>query len=184
MFGFLAAWTWVIAIVPASLAIASIVFVESIYSAVGVTDQSDKLAHKVLAMLVILVISMANSVSTQFTTRLNRFFVMTKFAAILAIVTAGFAVVVSHLAGWKQTTEPGSQDWLTRSWFGPRNTVTLDGSEIEWSKLNGWETLGHCSAALYGALWAYSGWDKVCSSISPHKIVLECSRLTICQWYR
>ncbi|PWY96113.1 amino acid transporter [Aspergillus sclerotioniger CBS 115572] len=161
VFGFLAAWTWVIAIVPASLAIASIVFVESIYSAVGVTDRSGKLTHKALAMLVIIVIGMANSVSTQFTTCLNRFFVMTKFAAILAIVTAAFGVVLSHLVGWNQTPQPESHDWLTRSWFGPRNTVTLDGSEIDWSKLSGWETLGHCSAALYSALWAYSGWDKV-----------------------
>ncbi|PYI09719.1 amino acid transporter [Aspergillus sclerotiicarbonarius CBS 121057] len=160
VFGFLAAWTWVIAIVPASLAIGGIVFVESIYSAIGVTDQSDKMAHKLLAMLVMIVISMANSVSTQFTTRLNKFFVMTKFAAILAIVMAGFGVVISHLAGRDRVTEPGSQDWLTRSWFGSRNTVGLDGSEIKWSNLNGWEMLGHCSAALYGALWAYSGWDK------------------------
>ncbi|RAK95960.1 amino acid transporter [Aspergillus ibericus CBS 121593] len=160
VFGFLAAWTWVIAIVPASLAIASIVFVESIYSAIGVTDQSDQMSHKLLSMLVLLLIGMANSVSTQFTTRLNKFFVMTKFVAILAIVLAGLGVVVSHLAGWNQVTEPGSSDWLRRSWFGSRNTVGPDGREIEWSNLNGWEMLGHCSAALYGALWAYSGWDK------------------------
>ncbi|GKZ21794.1 Y+L amino acid transporter [Aspergillus brasiliensis] len=160
VFGFLAAWTWVIAVVPASLAILSIVFVESIYSAAGVTDQPDRMAHKVLSALVLLIISMANSVSTQFSTRLNKFFVTAKFAAILAIVVAGLGVVSYHLAGWDRDSPLASQDWLTRDWFGARNTIDLDGREIEWQKLPRWETLGHYSAALYGSMWAYSGWDK------------------------
>ncbi|GLA33834.1 Y+L amino acid transporter [Aspergillus niger] len=131
VFGFLAAWTWVIAVVPASLAILNIVFVESIYSATG------------------------------FSTQLNRFFVTTKFAAILVTVVAGLGVVVYHLAGWDRASPSAPQDWLARDWFGARNTLGLDGREIEWQNLHGWETLGHYSAALYGALWAYSGWDKV-----------------------
>ncbi|RAK89727.1 amino acid transporter [Aspergillus costaricaensis CBS 115574] len=160
-FGFLAAWTWVVAVVPASLAILSIVFVESIYSATGVTDQPDRMAHKLLSSLVLLIISMANSVSTQFSTRLNTFFLTTKFAAIALTVVAGLGVVLYHLAGWDRDNSGEPQDWLTRAWFGARNTVGLDGREIEWQKLHGWESLGHYSAALYGALWAYSGWDKL-----------------------
>ncbi|GLB09432.1 Y+L amino acid transporter [Aspergillus tubingensis] len=159
-FGFLAAWTWVVAVVPASLAILSIVFVESIYSATGGTDQPDRMAHKLLSSLVLLIISRANSVSTQFSTRLNTFFISTKFAAIAVTVVAGLGVVVYHLAGWDRDNSREPQDWLTRAWFGARNTVGLNGREIEWQKLHGWEALGHYSAALYGALWAYSGWDK------------------------
>ncbi|GKZ71384.1 Y+L amino acid transporter [Aspergillus niger] len=160
VFGFLAAWTWVIAVVPASLAILSIVFVESIYSATGVTDQPNTMTHKILSALLLLLISMANSVSTQFSTRLSRFFVTTKFAAILVTVVAGLGVVVYHLAGWDRASPSAPQDWLDRDWFAARNTIGLDGNEIEWQNLHGWETLGHYSAALYGALWAYSGWDK------------------------
>ncbi|KAI3008914.1 hypothetical protein CBS147346_2349 [Aspergillus niger] len=141
-------------------AILSIVFVESIYSATGVTDQPNTMTHKILSALLLLLISMANSVSTQFSTRLNRFFVTTKFAAILVTVVAGLGVVVYHLASWDRVSPSAPQDWLARDWFAARNAIGLDGREIEWQNLHGWETLGHYSAALYGALWAYSGWDK------------------------
>ncbi|GLA02099.1 Y+L amino acid transporter [Aspergillus niger] len=150
VFGFLAAWTWVIAVVPASLAILNIVFVESIYSATGVTDQPNTMAHKILFLFCY------SSSAWQ-----TRFFVTTKFAAILVTVVAGLGVVVYHLAGWDRASPSAPQDWLARDWFGARNTLGLDGREIEWQNLHGWETLGHYSAALYGALWAYSGWDKV-----------------------
>ncbi|KAL2753493.1 hypothetical protein ACRALDRAFT_1065219 [Sodiomyces alcalophilus JCM 7366] len=143
---------------PATLAILSIVFVESAFSAAGVTDQAASLSHKLLSVLVLLAMSVANSISTRASTRLNGFFVLTKFVAILAIVVAGLAVVVL------QTRDPdrdvGGRDWFDRSWFAYRNTTNPDGSETDWSKLGQWEMLGHYSAALYGALWAYSGWDK------------------------
>lgn len=119
------------------------------------------MTHKILSALLLLLISMANSVSTQFSTRLNRFFVTTKFAAILVTVVAGLGVVVYHLASWDRVSPSAPQDWLARDWFAARNAIGLDGREIEWQNLHGWETLGHYSAALYGALWAYSGWDKV-----------------------
>ncbi|PWY61960.1 amino acid transporter [Aspergillus eucalypticola CBS 122712] len=131
--------------------LAAIVFVESIYSATGVTDQPDRTANKLISSLVLLVISMANSVSTQFSTRLNTFFLTTKFAAIAVTMVAGLGVVFYHLAGWDRDNSREPQDWLTRAWFGARNTVGLDGREMEWQKLHGWESLGHYSDALYGA---------------------------------
>ncbi|KFY96843.1 hypothetical protein V498_02436 [Pseudogymnoascus sp. VKM F-4517 (FW-2822)] len=54
----------------------------------------------------------------------------------------------------------GGGDWATKSWFRFRDSIAPDGSTIHWGELSTWETLGHISAALYGALWAYSGWDK------------------------
>ncbi|RAL15912.1 amino acid transporter [Aspergillus homomorphus CBS 101889] len=156
--GFLAAWTWIIAVMPATLAILSIVFVESIYSAAGVTDQAAALSHKLLSVLVLVVVSVANSISTKVSTRLNGFFVSTKFVTIAAIVLAGLGVVVAHLV--KSDSRSGSQDWFRNPWFGYRDTVTPDGKVIDWHDVAGWEMLGYYSTALYGALWAYSGWDK------------------------
>jgi amino acid transporter len=52
VFGHIAAWTWVTAIMPATLAILSIVFVESIFSAAGVTDQAASILHKLLSVLI------------------------------------------------------------------------------------------------------------------------------------
>ncbi|KAI1875263.1 hypothetical protein JX265_004321 [Neoarthrinium moseri] len=158
VFGFLAAWTWVVAVMPATLAILSIVFVESIFSAIGVTDQADSVEHKLLSILILVVMNVANSISTKASTRLNNFFVFTKFVSIAGIVIAGVVVVALQLADTDR--DIGGRDWFKKSWFAYRTTVNPDGDKTEWEKLSQWELLGHYSAALYGALWAYSGWDK------------------------
>lgn len=159
VFGFLAAWTWIVAVMPATLAILSIVFIESIFSAAGVTDQAGMIEHKLLSIFVLVVINGANSISTRASTRLNNFFVVTKFVSILGVVVAGIVVVI--LGASNPNRDVGGKDWLTKPWFGFRESVTPDSSTIDWRKLSEWEMLGHYSAALYGALWAYSGWDKV-----------------------
>lgn len=144
---------------PATLAILSIVFIESIFSAAGVNDQAGQIKHKLLSVAVLIVVNGANSISTKASTRLNNFFVVTKFVSILGVVVAGIVVVVVGSA--HPDRDIGGRDWGTKPWFGRRDTVNPDGSIIHWGGLSEWELLGHYSTALYGALWAYSGWDKV-----------------------
>lgn len=144
---------------PATLAILSIVFIESIFSAAGVTDQAGSIKHKLLSVLVLIIMNAANGISTKASTQLNNFFVTTKFVTILVVVVAGLAVVIIGLSD--PNMDVGGRDWLTKSWFGYRDSVQSDGTIIHWSKLSTWEMLGYFSTALYGALWAYSGWDKV-----------------------
>lgn len=159
VFGFLAAWTWVIAVMPATLAILSIVFIESIYSAAGVTGEGHRITHKLLSIAVLACIGMANSISTKASTRLNNFFVGTKFVTIAAIVIAGVVVVGLQLAD--RGRDVGGGDWIKKPWFAYRDSVNPDGSVTHWDGLGQWDMFGHLSAALYAALWAYSGWDKV-----------------------
>ena len=161
VFGFLAGWTWIVAVMPATLAILSIVFVETIFSAIGVTDRADRIEHKLLSVLILLIISAANSISTKASTRLNNLFVTTKFLSILGVVIAGIVVVFIQLSN-PNREDIGGRDWYRKSWFRFRETLNPDGSKTDWRKLTLWETFGHYSAGLYGALWAYSGWDKVC----------------------
>lgn len=142
---------------PATLAILSIVFIESIYTAKGVTDQADRIEHKILSILVLVVINAANGISTKSSTQLNNFFVVTKFASILGVVVAGIVVVI--ITASDSNSDVGGGDWARKPWFGSRNT-----SEVDWTNVTSWEMLGYYSTALYGALWAYSGWDKVHSS--------------------
>ncbi|POS72204.1 hypothetical protein DHEL01_v209399 [Diaporthe helianthi] len=158
VFGHLAAWTWVVAVMPATLAILSIVFVESIFSAAGVTDQTASVWHKLLSVLIMVVMNLANSISTRASTRLNKFFVTTKFVSIFAVVLAGVVVLIISLAS--PDREVGGGDWNRKNWFADRDTVAPDGSVTHWQDVGTWELLGHFSAALYGALWAYSGWEK------------------------
>ena len=149
---------------PATLAILSIVFVESIFSAAGVTDQAGRIEHKLFSVLVLIVANGANSISTKASTRLNNFFVLTKFISILGVVIAGIVVVSIGVSDPRR--DIGGRDWATRPWFGLRDSVNPDGSIVDWSKLTQWDLLGHYSTALYGALWAYSGWDKVSIDVS------------------
>lgn len=161
---------------PATLAILSIVFVESIYSAAGVTDQAGSIVHKLLSVLILVIINLANSISTKASTRLNNFFVITKFVAIVGIVVAGVVVVILQVSDPER--EIGGRDWYTRSWFDYRTTIDPDGHETHWAELSQWELLGHYSTALYGALWAYSGWDKVSLLLprdKPKKHSLMCT---------
>ncbi|KIL85825.1 hypothetical protein FAVG1_10794 [Fusarium avenaceum] len=158
IWGFLAAWTWIVAVMPATLAILSIVFVESAYSAAGVINEDYRIEHKLLSILVLVVMSVANSISTKASTRLNGFFVVLKFLSILVVVVAALAVVGVHAA--HPDREVGGGDWFKKSWFKYRDTYNPNGPDTDWSKLSQWEIFGHYSAALYAALWAYSGWDK------------------------
>lgn len=154
---------------PATLAILSIVFVESIFSAAGVTDQAGRWEHKLLSVLVLGAINGANSISTTASTRLNNFFVVTKFVSIAGVVVAGAVVVVLGTADPEK--DAGGGDWATKPWFRFRDSIAPDGSTIDWGELSTWETLGHYSTALYGALWAYSGWDKAsCNSSGLQEI--------------
>ncbi|KAF4970401.1 hypothetical protein FSARC_2563 [Fusarium sarcochroum] len=163
IWGFLAAWTWIVAVMPATLAILSIVFVESAYSAAGVINEDGKIEHKLLAVLVLIVVSIANSISTKASTRLNGFFVVLKFLSILVVVVAALAVVGVHVT--HPHRDVGGGDWFKKSWFAYRNTHHPEGPDTDWSKLSQWEIFGHYSAALYAALWAYSGWDKASTAI-------------------
>ncbi|KAK1470156.1 hypothetical protein CCUS01_06540 [Colletotrichum cuscutae] len=158
VFGFLAAWTWIVAVMPATLAILSIVFVESIYSAGGVTDQAGALPHKLFSILILVVMNGANSISTKASTRLNNLFVVTKFTSIFAVVLAGIVVVILQVSDHDR--DVGGRDWFNKPWFGNRKTSLPGGGELDWNKVGTWDMLGYYSAALYGALWAYSGWDK------------------------
>jgi L-type amino acid transporter 9 len=178
IFGFLAAWTWIVAVMPATLAILSIVFIESIFSAAGITDQAGKIEHKLLSVAVLLAVSGANSISTKTSTRLNNFFVGTKFVSIFGVVLAGIVVVIIGTSD--PNKDVGGKDWATKPWFGFRDTLAPDGTTIHWGKLSEWEILGHYSAALYGALWAYSGWDKVSTvfRLSNEGGLMSCRRFT------
>jgi amino acid transporter len=158
IFGFLAAWSWIVAVQPATLAILSIVFVESIYSALGINEAAPPFTHKIFSLLILVLITTANSISTKTSTRLGNFFVAVKLFTILLLIIAGLTVVFVYV--WTIGKDLGGGDWHRRHWFRARETLLPDGSHIDWTKVSSWELLGHYSAALYGALWAYCGWDK------------------------
>lgn len=174
--GYLAAWSWVVATMPATLAILCIVFVESVYSSLGVNNPAPPITHKLLSVLVLAVVTVLNSISTKTSTRLSGFFVAVKFLTIALLIVAGLVVVVKYsLTG----NDIGGVDWRREHWFAARrDSPRPDGrpGHFDWSQVSTWESLGFYSAALYGALWAYSGWDKV--SFLLILLTLEKEKLT------
>jgi L-type amino acid transporter 9 len=158
VWGYMAAWSWIVATMPATLAILSIVFVESIYSSVGIYSPEPPMTHKLLSVLVLVCVTTLNSISTKTSTRLSSFFVAVKLLTVLLLIVAGLVVVFVYVG---KSKDLGGGDWHNKGWFAPRERVLRDGSHFDWTKVSTWESLGFYSTALYGALWAYSGWDKV-----------------------
>ncbi|CAI6332574.1 unnamed protein product [Periconia digitata] len=157
--GYLAAWSWIVATMPATLAILCIVFVESIYSSLGINEPQPPITHKLLSLLVLFAVTVANSISTKTSTRLSGLFVAVKFLTIALLGIAGLVVVGVYLGSGK-SKDLGGGDWHQKGWYAPRDTTMPDGSSFDWDNVSAWDTLGYFSAALYGALWGYSGWDK------------------------
>lgn len=102
-------------------------------------------------------IAVVNSFGTKTSTRLSGFFVGVKLLTVLLLIIAGLVVVFVYIG---QGKDLGGNDWHEHNWFTGRDTVLPDGSRFDWASVSTWESLGFYSTALYGALWAYSGWDK------------------------
>jgi solute carrier family 7 (L-type amino acid transporter), member 9/15 len=167
--GFLAAWNWVTAVMPATLSILSIVFVESIYSALHGAGggTASGIGYKFLSILVLIVMGVANSFGTKAVNRLGNFFLVIKLGSVALLVIAGLSVAIIYAADGKK--DLGGGDWHKKHWFASRPSVTPDGT-IDWTKVSTWEAFGHYSTALYAALWAYASWDKV--GVSPSILFL------------
>jgi len=160
LIGFLAAWNWVTAVMPATLSILSIVFVESIYSAFhGASGgTATGIGYKFLSILVLFVMALANSIGTKASNRLGNFFLVIKLGSVALLVIAGLSVAIIYAADHKK--DFGGGDWHNKPWFASRPSVTPDRT-IDWTKVGSWEAVGHYSTALYAALWGYASWDKV-----------------------
>ncbi|KAF8249144.1 amino acid transporter [Wilcoxina mikolae CBS 423.85] len=162
MAAFLMAWIWIVVTKPASMAILSILLVESIESAIVDPTASKSppagLSQGLFAVLALIVVVLLNSISSKMSTRLGEGFVVMKLATVTLIVVGGVAVVLGHVIS-PDKAQWGGREWHERNWFQPRKSMS-GGQPVDWPRLSMWESLGHYSAAIYAGLWAYSGWDN------------------------
>ena len=165
--GFLAAWAWVTAVMPATLSILSIVFVETIYSAAHSAESgtASGIGYKFLSILILFVNILLNCINTKTSATLGNIFLVIKLLSVGLLVFAGLIVTIIYAADSEK--DYSGKDWHRLGWFDPRPSITPDGV-IDWTKVTSWEALGHYSAAIYAGLWAYAGWDKV-SFYDDHK---------------
>lgn len=161
---FLMAFVYIMAAKPSGMAIQSIVIAESISSI-----SSEPLASwllKLIAALTFLSMVLINSINTKITLRLSESFTGLKLLTVSLIVVGGFVAVIAHLINPKSSLS-GGEDWYSKDWFATRSTVS-DGRIIDWTSMGTWERYGHYSAAIYGGLWAYDGWDNVSLNTQYH----------------
>lgn len=154
---FLMAWIYIMAAKPSAMAIQSIVIAESIGSICS--SLTDPWVLKLVAASVFLAMVLVNSINTKVTLRLSESFTGLKLFTVLLVVIGGFVAVIAHLVN-PNSSLSGGEDWYKKNWFATRPTQS-DGRTIDWTSMATWERYGRYSAAIYGSLWAYDGWDNV-----------------------
>ena len=151
----LAAWIWIFAVRPSSMAIMCIIFAEYWTNAIvpGLRDLSA--LNAILSLSALATIVLFNCISVDFTSRLNHFFSYWKLGTVGLLVLCCFLTVVF---GFHYGEGEISREWRTKNWFAARQTAQ---SDVDWSTLSTWGYFGEYTTAFYAGLWAYAGWDNV-----------------------
>jgi L-type amino acid transporter 9 len=165
---FLMAWIYIMAAKPSAMAIQSIVIAESVAS-ISTSAGLAPWLLKLIAASIFVFMVLLNSINTRVTLRLSESFTGVKIFTVSLIVLGGLVAVIAYLVN-PHSPLAGANDWHTKDWFATRPTVT-DGHTIDWASLNTWERYGHYSAAIYGGLWAYDGWDNVSDTLRRDRMV-------------
>ena len=147
LFGFLFTWCAVIVLKPGSTAIISIIMGEYVVrAAIGAEAENvSAWINKSVALLGLFTVTLLNCISTKLGTRMGDMFMFFKFVALFGITVIGIVVAITGFS----TSGPANQDWKTAGWFEGTST-----SASSWA------------VALYAGLWAFDGWDNVCTSFS------------------
>ncbi|KAJ4360919.1 uncharacterized protein N0V89_001488 [Didymosphaeria variabile] len=153
---FLMAWIYIMAAKPSAMAIQSIVIAESIGSISS--NPTAAWLLKLIAALAFVVMVLLNSINTKVTLRLSESFTGIKLLTVFLVVLGGTVAVIAHLVN-PNSSLSGGEDWYSKNWFATRST-TSEGHTIDWTSMSTWDRYGHYSAAIYGGLWAYDGWDN------------------------
>ena len=155
---------YLLVIKPSGMAIQSLVFAEYWIHAV-VVGQPVWWAEKIIAVAILGAVWALNSLSSRASTHFTDAFLFLKLGTIaLIVVLAALAVGV----GLNGDGSGASRDWRTGEWFsGAHEEGASGGRDL-------WDLLGRWSAALYAGLWAYGGWDHVCT-----RPFLDCTYKTV-----
>lgn len=150
--GFLFTWCAVFVLKPGSSGIVAIIFGEYVVrAAIGAdAENASGWINKGVALAGLALVTLLNCISTKLAMRMSNLFLFLKFLALIGIAVTGVIVAATGFS-WHGKA---STDWKTTSWF--HNTSTDP---------SGW------AVALYGGLWAFDGWDNVCSGADPRACV-------------
>jgi L-type amino acid transporter 9 len=160
------AWIWVLVVKPTAMAILSILLVESLSLGIlGTTTQATEINQKLFACFAFLIVALINCITTKPSSKIGEVFVALKFGTVGLIIFGGLSAFLIHIFNAKSSLV--NSDWYMKSWFHARPGT------IDWPTVSWWTLLGHFSAAVHAAFWAYGGWDNVS---------LNCSYCSLYEW--
>ena len=145
--GFLFTWCAVLVLKPGSAAIIAIIFGEYVVRAVVGADVEtiNPWINKAVAFGGIFVVTLLNCISTRVAARIGDLFMFFKFVALLGVAIIGIIVAVTG----HSSNGSANKEWKA-GWF--------EGTNLD---VSAW------AVALYAGLWAFDGWDNVCSFSPP-----------------
>ena len=145
LFGFLFTWCAVMVLKPGATAIISIIMGEYLVrAAIGAEAENVSVwINKAVALIGLFVVTLLNCISTKLGTRMGDMFMFLKFVALFGITVIGIVVAITGFSA----TGQANQDWKTHGWW-------FEGTS---SSASSW------AVALYAGLWAFDGWDNVCT---------------------
>ncbi|KAH8745719.1 amino acid/polyamine transporter I [Hyaloscypha finlandica] len=147
------AWIWILVVKPTAMAILSILLVESISLGIsGTTTQATETNREIFASFAFLIVALINCSNTKPSSKIGEAFVAFKFGTVGLIVLGSLSIFLIHI--FDPSSSLVNPDWYTKSWLHARPGT------IDWPTVSWWTLLGHFSAAVHAAFWAYSGWDN------------------------
>lgn len=153
--------TYILASRPTSMAILSIVFAEYWTTMIFSSKASSEWVAKPIAVAVVLSVLVINCISASVSTRFTNALLVSKLSTVALVLIMALLVAAFNVS----SDEGPNRDWSSRNWFTTRQK-DVGGSTIDWTNISTWDLLGHLTSAMYAALWAFSGYDSVRSSVA------------------
>ena len=153
-FGFIFAWTWVLIAKPCANAMASYILAEHVTRAVWGPNEPINSANTVIALLSISLITFINCLGANAGAHAANAFLVLKLFTITSIAVAGFAFSLSQLILHQDLISTTGQD-IKQTNISDFHARGVSEQPTITKSFESYVT------ALFGALFAYGGWESV-----------------------
>lgn len=152
-----ATWMLIVVIKPCSIAMVALVFSEYLFKATG----SDTVYHdwyaKILALVTIAIMTFLNCIGTRISARIANLFLVVKILGLGSVVLFGLTSALvrdtdTHRSSLVRRSQNASSDTIQHS-NGPHRDAGQ------------WTTAGMYTDAILAAMYSYSGWETVRTTI-------------------
>ncbi|KAI1443277.1 amino acid/polyamine transporter I [Annulohypoxylon stygium] len=153
---FIFVWVWIFLAKPCANAVASFIFAEHFCKLVwGVEDANGGPANTTVALFGLVLVTLINCRGATSGARVANVFLALKLSTLVSIIVSGLCFV--RFSRWRS----GREDW--NSMFPSQasiDTIIADNLKNQPSNITSLPA-GEFTSAVFGALFAYGGWENV-----------------------